>query len=72
MNSMMRKVDEVKGSVEQVMHALNNLLPSQYEDHKSPLREAAHAKNLGIRVDGNPLLGFIMGYKPTEANVAQP
>lgn len=54
------------------MHALNNLLVRQDEDRKASFRDTAHANTIGTPMDNNPVLGFIPGYKPTEANVTRP
>lgn len=59
----------MKGSVEQVMRALNNLLAMQDEDLKASLKETYKAKTIGTSVDPNPSLGFIPGFKPTLANI---
>lgn len=69
---MKGNIDKEKGSEEEVMCALNNLLARQDEDDKASLKETAHAKTIGTLVDNNTLLGFIPGYKPAEANMAQP
>ncbi|KAI5389487.1 hypothetical protein KIW84_074954 [Lathyrus oleraceus] len=56
-------INEVKGSVEQVMHTLRILIARQDEDRKASLEESAPTKTNGTLVDKNLLLRFIPSYK---------
>lgn len=54
MNSIKGNINKVKGSVEKVMCALNNLLARQDDERKVSLKESIHAKTIGTHVENNP------------------